>query len=517
MAEPENLLQGQYRILKTIGGGASGTVYLVEDLKLPHVRWAIKELNTRNFPLQEVSCALSMFEREKEILKSLNHPGVPKFIDSFSHENSHYIVMEHIEGDTLDEILKRKGVPLAPDEVIPWALQIAKTLEYLHTQLPFPVIFRDLKPSNIILSSGGKIKLIDFGIARHFRANRTKDTQSFGTPGFSPPEQYGISQSDARSDIFSFGATLYSLLTNADMTAFDFTYPPIKILAPVVPTWLAEMIMRCLSRNPGDRYHSATEIVKILELRARPLKKANSFTAALRSSIPHLPKIRTASEINDARMRIERFKKRVKILAGVYLVLSIIYFIYRRHYVDPYATCSIVTEFLPPGWDWKYQLGMVIHGILDIAFGLPLLFMYFCVNHYLFSIIGIIPLAIIMVRKACLKMKKARILSVANSFCAALIENDIDKAYAFCSENMSKTDLRTFLGTIFNVPGETPKYDILGVVRPRDQSSQMVKGWGESTVNVTFCSHSSITIARLIIVDKDPTYKIFDVKPIDKT
>jgi serine/threonine protein kinase len=282
MLSKGQILLDRYEIMDTLGGGASGTIYLVRDLRFSDVYRALKEVEEGGDfnASQEIR---DLFAREKDLLQSLNHPGLPKLTDSFSRDNWHYLVMEFVEGETLDDLLKRNRHPFAPEEVIPWALQIARILEYLHSQAPHPVIFRDLKPSNIMVAPGGRIKLIDFGIARYFRPYKSKDTYFMGTPGFAAPEQYGNAQSDARSDIFSFGATLYHLLTHADMEAFNFAFPRIGKTREDIPEWLDELVLTCLAKDPGNRVQSAAEIVKTLESRAEAAPGPARAASALRS------------------------------------------------------------------------------------------------------------------------------------------------------------------------------------------------------------------------------------------
>lgn len=252
--------------MRTIGEGASGAVHLVEEIDRPGVRWALKEHELSNLGIEELGEAGSLYLREISILESLNHPGIPKLVESFTSGSSKYILMEYIDGETLDEIMQKKGHPFTAEQLIPLLLQIARILDYLHNQQPFPIIFRDIKPSNIILTTGGKIKLIDFGIARFFRPGRTKDTQQLGTPGFSAPEQYGSGQSDTRSDIFSLGATIYHLLTGMDMLHLNFNYQTISALAPRgLPLWLEHLVMKCLSYKPDDRYQSARDLIRNIE------------------------------------------------------------------------------------------------------------------------------------------------------------------------------------------------------------------------------------------------------------
>jgi serine/threonine protein kinase len=272
---------GPYLVVKTLGEGASGCIYLVRDLRYPGAVFrALKELPGDAADRQADREINDLFERETDILGSLNHPGLPKLTDSFSLGSSRCIVMEYIEGETLQDIIMRRRHSFTPEEVIPWALQIARILAYLHGQGPCPVIFRDLKPSNIMLTAGGRIKLIDFGIARYFRSYKSRDTYFMGTPGFAAPEQYGRAQSDARSDIFAFGATLYHLLTIEDMEAFNFNHPDLARKVPDIPEWLNRLVMQCLHRNPGNRIQSAAEMVDILESLGNTRAKAGPASIA---------------------------------------------------------------------------------------------------------------------------------------------------------------------------------------------------------------------------------------------
>lgn len=255
-----------YRILDVAGKGSYGMVYKVEDLNNPGRILALKEMVEANIPEDEREDACKLFHREAEILRSLHHKGLPKVFEAFSIENRHYLVMEYIQGRTFEELLKLKGVPFTSEEIIPWARQLAGILDYLHRQKPHPVIFRDLKPSNIMVDEKNFLRLIDFGIARHFSPQKTRDTFFMGTPGFSAPEQYGSGQSDQRTDIYSFGATLYYLLTLEDLPKYNFKLPPLNSLSLATPDWLESVIMRSLSVNPGERYQSVSELLRDLEL-----------------------------------------------------------------------------------------------------------------------------------------------------------------------------------------------------------------------------------------------------------
>ncbi|MGV8125107.1 MAG: protein kinase [Candidatus Xenobiia bacterium LiM19] len=267
MLNPGEIVKGRYKVERTIGGGAFGTVYLVSDSTLSGTKWALKEMVAMELPAGERRDALLLFSREAEILRSLHHPGLPEIIDFFSVDDSHYLVMEYIDGSTLEDMMKGRESPFSSGEVLPWALQVCAILKYLHGITPDPVIFRDLKPSNIMVGVDGKIRLIDFGIARYFSPKKIKDTIFLGTPGFSPPEQYGKGQSDPRSDVFALGATLYYLLSKADMERYATRFPPLSTIASEVPEWLEKVIMKCLSVNPGERYQSAAALFEDISSR----------------------------------------------------------------------------------------------------------------------------------------------------------------------------------------------------------------------------------------------------------
>jgi serine/threonine protein kinase len=273
------LIRGTYDIMKILGEGASGFTYLVRDIRFPCAYRALKEIESCDGESGEE--LFRSFTREAAILEALDHPGLPKVTDAFTLGRSHCIVMEYIEGKTLHELMRERGHPFAPRDVIPWALQLARILEYLHSR---DLVFRDLKPANVMVTAGGRIKLIDFGIARYFAPHKSRDTSIMGTPGFAPPEQYGTGQTDARSDIFSFGATIYNLLTNADMVHLNFRYPSLRSSIPGIPEWLDNLVMQCLTMNPGQRVQSAAELVEVLESAGKVVTPPRLVSAAAASS-----------------------------------------------------------------------------------------------------------------------------------------------------------------------------------------------------------------------------------------
>ncbi|MGQ9548960.1 MAG: protein kinase domain-containing protein, partial [Roseiflexus sp.] len=206
-------LQGRYVVEEKLGQGGMGAVYRARDLRLSTVNWAIKEMSqaqiTGPLELQQTRAA---FQQEAELLAGLSHPGLPKVVDHFEQDGKAYLVMEFVPGSSLLALARREGLPFPLPRVLDWARQICEVLEYLHNR-PSPIIFRDLKPANVMLTPEGRIKLVDFGIARLFKPGKERDTQAFGTLGYSAPEQYGQSQTDPRSDIYSLGVLLHQLLT----------------------------------------------------------------------------------------------------------------------------------------------------------------------------------------------------------------------------------------------------------------------------------------------------------------
>ncbi|MGV8118830.1 MAG: protein kinase [Candidatus Xenobiia bacterium LiM19] len=266
MLNPGDTINNRYTVIKPLGTGAYGSVYLISDSSGSGDSLALKEMVEAELPPDERRAAVELFTREAGILQTLSHPDLPGIRDYFSVGSSHYIVMDYIDGETLEDKLKEGSEPFTWQEVLPWAAELCSILGYLHGRKPEPVIFRDLKPSNIMVTSEGSVKLIDFGIARYFNPRKVKDTYFMGTPGFSPPEQYGMGQSDDRSDIFAFGATLYRLLTKADMEQYSMKLPPLRSLAPSVPQWLETLIMKCLAVNPGERYQSVSLLLDDLQI-----------------------------------------------------------------------------------------------------------------------------------------------------------------------------------------------------------------------------------------------------------
>ncbi len=262
---PHTVLQGRYEVLAVQGVGGMGAVYRARDLRFAAVEKivAVKEMtNTAPDPrLRRIS--IQNFEREANILASVSHPAIPKIFDYFSEGNRSYLVMEFIEGQNLETILDERKQPFSPEEAVEWGLQLCDVLATLHSHQP-PVIFRDMKPGNLILRPDGRLMLIDFGIAKVFEHGQ-RGTM-IGTEGYSPPEQYrGIAE--PRGDIYALGATLHHLLTGRDPRLeppFTFHERPIRLFNPSVTKELEAAIMKALAYDVQDRYGSVVEFAAAL-------------------------------------------------------------------------------------------------------------------------------------------------------------------------------------------------------------------------------------------------------------
>lgn len=265
---PGQILSGRYKILRLLGTGGVSSVFLAEDQAL-NTKWAIKRFHTSHLGGDEKSSAEEQYSRELKILSKLTHPLLPRIADSFSEGGESFIVLEYVEGETLAETMMRLGRPVPEEEVKGWALDICDVLEYLHSQKP-PVIYRDLKPQNLILTRGGGIKFIDFGIARILNPARDKDTIFMGTPGYSPPEQFGKGQTDERSDIYSFGATLFHLLTARDPGENPFHFDPVSKYNSEVSPLMEQVVARAVEMEPQNRFATVRQMRQVLTGEKKP-------------------------------------------------------------------------------------------------------------------------------------------------------------------------------------------------------------------------------------------------------
>ncbi len=311
--EPDTVLAGRYRITRFLAGGGMGLVYIAQDQRLADRPCAIKEIFDRFTNPEERTRAIEYFHREADTLSQLKHPAIPAIVDRFGEGNCHYLVMDFIEGTNLEDELATQGGSLPESRVIEIARELCDVLSYLHDFHP-PIIYRDMKPGNVILTPDGRVVVIDFGIARIFTP-QGKATL-IGTPGFAPPEQYTGSV-DERSDIYSLAATLHYLLTGRDPEKNPpFSFPPVHSLKPEASPFLARAIDKALAYKVEDRPASA-EAFKEMFLYGRGLDvlsdPATAAKAATRLLEPiELPVVEVAAEPQPRRKR--RWGRRIAAL-----------------------------------------------------------------------------------------------------------------------------------------------------------------------------------------------------------
>ena len=261
MLEIGSLVDGKYKILNQVGHGGMSIVYLAMNEKA-NKQWAIKEV--RKDGVKDFEVVKQSLVAETDMLKKLSHPNLPSIIDVIEDEDRFLIVMDYIQGNALSKALEEYGAQ-PQEEVIQWAKQLCDVLGYLHSRVP-PIIYRDMKPANVMLKPDGNVTLIDFGTAREFKERNLADTTCLGTVGYAAPEQFGgMGQTDARTDIYCLGATLYHLVTGMNPCEPPYEIKPIRQINPSLSGGLERIILKCTQRNPDDRYQSAAELMYALE------------------------------------------------------------------------------------------------------------------------------------------------------------------------------------------------------------------------------------------------------------
>ncbi|KAA0549171.1 protein kinase [Bacillus sp. BGMRC 2118] len=255
------LIDERYEILKEIGRGGMSIVYLAMDNRL-NKSLVVKDIRKRKNSNDEL--LMNSLVLEANMLKKLDHGSLPKIYDIIDSDKGIYVVMDYIEGESLKEKLNRE-ITISPREVIQWAKQLSDVLHYLHTRKPHPIIYRDMKPDNVMLTPEGKIKLIDFGIAREFKSENTTDTTNLGTKLYAAPEQISGKQTDARTDIYSLGVTLYHLITGKTIKDEPYELKPIRYWDPSFPEGLEHIISKSTQAEPGGRYQNCAELLYDLE------------------------------------------------------------------------------------------------------------------------------------------------------------------------------------------------------------------------------------------------------------
>src|SRR5215469_7796519 len=261
---PGTLMRSRYRVVSQLGKGGMGYVYLVQDENfgarpLRSMKEMIPRLDDRQQNLHMVN-----LQGEADVLETLRHPNIPRVYDSFTEFRRAYLVLEYVEGEDLEQVLDRNKAFLSPQQVGSWMIQLCTIVEYLHFHKP-PIIFRDLKPSNVILTPDQRIILIDFGIAKVFTADE-KQT-NVGTQGYAAREQYA-GEAEIRSDIYAFGSMMHHLLTKTDPRfhlPFSFRERSPRTINPSMSDELERVIMRCLEDDRAKRYQSVSALREALE------------------------------------------------------------------------------------------------------------------------------------------------------------------------------------------------------------------------------------------------------------
>lgn len=250
-----DIIDSKYEILKLLNtGGMNSAIYLALDKKLNR-QWAIKKVRKSS------SQTTSMLMAEASIMKNLDHPMLPRIVGIEEDPKFFYIIMDFVQGENLKTVVSSSG-PQAQDTVVSWGVKLCDVLTYLHGK---GIVYRDMKPANIMLSPDGNIKLIDFGIAREYKENASEDTTALGTEGYAAPEQYeGKGQTDARTDVYGMGITLFQLLTGVNPSSYQENIFSIRLQNPNLSSGLDKIILKCTNKDPKKRYQSTEELKKAL-------------------------------------------------------------------------------------------------------------------------------------------------------------------------------------------------------------------------------------------------------------
>jgi len=284
----QTLFRNRYFIVSKVGAGGFGSVYKARDIQSRDRLVAIKEVSLQGLHSQAMLEATATFQREVSVLAQLDHPNLPGVYEHFQTPGQWYLVMDFIAGETLEQYQsKTPNGRLLLSEVLDMGIQLCIVLDYLHSHHP-PIVFRDLKPANIMRTPTGQLYLIDFGIARYFKPGQAKDTVALGSLGYAPPEQYGKAQTTPRADIYSLGAVLHQLLTARDPSEAPFRFRPLRpkshsdpgslttsmvdMLVNKLETLIASMLDMDVNKRPADIAYVKQELHVISTLWSETLK-----------------------------------------------------------------------------------------------------------------------------------------------------------------------------------------------------------------------------------------------------
>ncbi len=307
-SEKKRVLKQRYRVLKQVGSGGYGVVYKAADIQFGQRHVAVKEMSQRGLSPEEIAEATDAFKREAFMLAGLTHPNLPSIYDYFIEDGRCYLVMSFIEGETLEDYLKRaKDGCLPVEKVLHIGVQLSSVLSYLHTRNP-SIIFRDLKPANVMRTPEGLLYLIDFGIARHFKHGQAKDTLVLGSPGYAAPEQYGRAQTTPQTDVYSLGATLHQLLAGDDPALSPFSHAPLNLPAcPALAHLITCMLDRDARKRPASMANIMRELQRMIAGRSRTLAAHHTFppqNPASASVVPVARHNRPAAALPPARGQV---------------------------------------------------------------------------------------------------------------------------------------------------------------------------------------------------------------------
>jgi serine/threonine protein kinase len=287
---PGTLLRQRYFIDRKLAQGGHSAVYLARDTFDNGTPVALKEMRETQQTAEERDTAINSFMREERMLAALRHPALARVLDMFVEYGHHYLVMEYVPGYTLEDEMMALQHPIEWTRVVGWGIALCDVLAYLHHQQP-PIVYRDLKPPNVMLTPDGQLKLIDFGIARWFYSSRSRDTTQLGTDGYAPPEQYA-GRSEPRSDLYALGASLYHLMSgrvpeSAPQRMNGQLLSALRTLVPAIPEMVERVVQQAMSLAAADRFVSAEKMSEALEATLQPERPlAGSSSGRHRIPIP---------------------------------------------------------------------------------------------------------------------------------------------------------------------------------------------------------------------------------------
>lgn len=280
----KQMVADRYLVLEKVAEGGMGAIYKAQDQRLSNKVVALKEIAEAAIAQDEREDIIASFSREAQLLARLSHPNLVRVTDLLDEGTYHYMVMEFVVGQTLEQILNTQQGPFSEAQVLVWAKQLCDVLHYLHSQSP-PIIYRDIKPSNVMIVTGSEqVKLIDFGIARFYKPGKRKDTIQFGTDGYAPPEQYGSTQTDPRADVYALGAMLHQLLSRRDPQTKLFEFPPLRQLNSSVSRRVESAVQKAVEMLPDDRHPSMVEFWQALS--NEPLPSGEILAPAIDLAVP---------------------------------------------------------------------------------------------------------------------------------------------------------------------------------------------------------------------------------------